>query len=183
MVANIGWLELLILSKRIFPISITVTLVLRELEVVRQADDLMRTMVYSLTNLTNKHQTSYADVFGWSGYIVTETQHLTRNCPLINTASHAASCTAACETAWRSKTWKYNVYGAPHKNSACSRLSQNALFRNSQVHLDSDIMCSACLRLGKSGAAGTKRRQLLDNKAERYLQLKLLRWELRAGLN
>ena len=152
-----------------------VTLVLRELEVVRQADDLMRTMVYPLTDLTNKHQTSYADVFGWSRYIMTETQHLTRNCPLIDAASHAASCTAACETAWRSKTWKYNVYGAPHKNSACLRLSQNALFRNSQVHLDSDIMCSACLHLGKSGAAGTKRRQLLDNKAERYLQLKLLR--------
>ena len=158
-----------------FPISIIVTLVLRELEVVRQADDLMRTMVYPLTDLTNKLQTSYTDVFGWSRYIMTETQHLTRNCPLIDAASHAASCTAACETAWRSKTWKYNVYGAPHKNSACLRLSQNALFRNSQVHLDSHVMRSACLHLGKSDAAGTKRRRLPDNKAERYLQLKLLR--------
>ena len=104
-------------EQNMFPISIIVTLVLRELEVVRQADDLMRTMVYPLTDLTNKLQTSYADVFGWSRYVMTETQHLTRNCPLIAAASHAASCTAACETAWRSKTLKYNVYGAPHKNS------------------------------------------------------------------
>ena len=113
-------------EQNMFPISIIVTLVLRELEVVRQADDLMRTMVYPLTDLTNKLQTLYTDVFGWSRYVMTETQHLTRNCPLIAAASHAASCTAACDTAWRSKTWKYNVYRAPHKNSACSRLSQNS---------------------------------------------------------